>query len=217
MAPTQIASTARTRRQTQAETRARLIAVAHDHFLRDGLNGAVMERITAEAGYTRGAFHANFNSREELFVAVMRDSVERKFLEYRSILERAGSADDRYQALRAAIAERVTHPEWVLLQAEFQANALRDETIRTAYLEEERRRRSDGAALVRECASQLRLELSASPEELVALFGCLMEGLAVRGAIAREQDHEAARRSVLLAFDRLMARRVDGDQPNPHR
>jgi hypothetical protein len=44
-----------------------------------------------------------------------------------------------------------------------------------------------------------------------------MEGLAVRGAIAREQDHEAARRSVLLAFDRLMARRVDGDQPNPHR
>jgi AcrR family transcriptional regulator len=48
-----------------------LLDAAERVFLRWGLQGSSVEEIAAEAGYTRGAFYSNFNSKDELFVELL--------------------------------------------------------------------------------------------------------------------------------------------------
>jgi AcrR family transcriptional regulator len=68
-----------TRKEKQAETRARLLDAAEQVFLRHGLQGSSVEEITTEAGFTRGAFYSNFKSKEELFVELLQDRVYRQY------------------------------------------------------------------------------------------------------------------------------------------
>jgi TetR/AcrR family transcriptional regulator, transcriptional repressor of aconitase len=193
------------RKESQAQTRARLIAVGREHFLRYGLGGSVAEKIAAEAGFTRGALYANFRNKDELFLAVMQSSVETEMLNFRSILASKGTAQDRFRMMREAVGNLVTNPAWVLLQAEFQAKALRDDAVRVAFLKQQERRRADGASLLREFANQLGLALSASPEEIAEVLSSLTEGLAVRQAISDKRDPQKAKQLAMLCFDRLVS------------
>ncbi len=193
------------RKESQAQTRARLIAVGREHFLRYGLADSVAEKIAAEAGYTRGALYANFRNKDELFLAVMQSSVESEMLNFRSILESDSAVHEKFRMMRESVGNLVTNPAWVLLQAEFQAKALRDDAIRMAFLEQQERRRADGAILLRECASKLGLVLSASPEAIVAVLNSLTEGLALRQAISGQREPEKAKLLALLCFDRLVS------------
>ena len=56
-------------------TRARLIQSAEKVFARDGFEAAKLEEIAKDAGYTRGAFYANFESKEDLFVALLEKEI----------------------------------------------------------------------------------------------------------------------------------------------
>jgi AcrR family transcriptional regulator len=69
-----------TRREKQAQTRERLLDAAERVFQREGLAAASVERITAEAGYTRGAFYSNFESKEQLFVELLMDRVYKTYI-----------------------------------------------------------------------------------------------------------------------------------------
>ena len=60
-----------TRKEKQAETRRRLLGAGERVFLRRGLQGSSVEEIAAEAGFTRGAFYSNFESKDELFVELL--------------------------------------------------------------------------------------------------------------------------------------------------
>jgi AcrR family transcriptional regulator len=68
-----------TRKEKQAETRARLLDAGERVFLRRGLQGSSVEEIAAEAGFTRGAFYSNFESKDELFVELLQDRVYRQY------------------------------------------------------------------------------------------------------------------------------------------
>jgi AcrR family transcriptional regulator len=199
------------RKASQAQTRERLIAVGRKYFLEHGLGGASVEKIAAEAGFTRGALYANFSNKDELFVAVLQSTTDTEVLNFRSILESDRNAQDRFQMMREAIGNLVINPAWVLLQAEARANALRNETIRSAVVEQQKKRQADGAALLRQFASQLGLVLSASPEEVVGVLGSLAEGLAVRQAISGQRHPERAKQLAMLCFDRLVS--VGGSNP----
>src|SRR6201987_14916 len=76
-----------TREESRAQTRATLIAVGRRHFLRDGLGGAVAEKIAEDAGYSRGALYSNFDGKEELFVAVIHEEQTLRLNFFRSLLE----------------------------------------------------------------------------------------------------------------------------------
>ncbi|MFF3755168.1 TetR/AcrR family transcriptional regulator [Streptomyces sp. NPDC002018] len=54
-------------------TRARLLAAAHDEFVRVGFAGARVDRIAAAASANKQAIYAYFGSKEALFDAVLAD------------------------------------------------------------------------------------------------------------------------------------------------
>ncbi len=65
---------ARSARQAKAErTRADLLAAAREVFSAKGYEGASVADLAKAAGYTKGALYANFSSKEELFLAVIRE------------------------------------------------------------------------------------------------------------------------------------------------
>ena len=61
-----------TREQRKSETRERIINAARTIFIEDGFADASLENITETAGYTRGAFYANFENKRELLIELLR-------------------------------------------------------------------------------------------------------------------------------------------------
>lgn len=70
-----------TRAQRQAQTRQELLDAAARVFVKRGFTGSSVEEISAEAGYTRGAFYSNFRSKNELFVELLHDRVYARYTE----------------------------------------------------------------------------------------------------------------------------------------
>src|SRR6476646_1489226 len=62
-----------TRAEKQARTRAELLATAATVFARRGYNGASVEEIAEEAGYSHGAVYSNFDGKADLFLAVLEE------------------------------------------------------------------------------------------------------------------------------------------------
>ncbi|KPF51521.1 TetR/AcrR family transcriptional regulator [Rhizobium sp. AAP116] len=61
----------RTRSESMAENRSKLIAAARKAFADKGVADASMDALTAEAGLTRGALYHNFGDKRGLFAAVV--------------------------------------------------------------------------------------------------------------------------------------------------
>ena len=59
------------REQKMAETRKKLIEVARRAFAAYGYAGTSMDKLTAEAGLTRGALYHHFGDKKGLFAAVV--------------------------------------------------------------------------------------------------------------------------------------------------
>jgi AcrR family transcriptional regulator len=74
-----------TRAESRARTRQDLLDAAARVFIQRGFQGASIEAIAAEAGYTRGAFYSNFESKVQLFVELLQ---QRVYQNYRDLIAR---------------------------------------------------------------------------------------------------------------------------------
>jgi AcrR family transcriptional regulator len=108
-----------------------LLAAAEIVFRERGFQGASIEAITAEAGFSRGAFYSNFKTKEELFIALLQDRV---YAGFRRLLERPAehgqSALDQLRHNATELARRYEGKEgrWLFeLWLELLAHAARDE------------------------------------------------------------------------------------------
>ncbi len=108
-----------------AATRQRLLAAAETIFARDGFEAARLEDIAALAGYTRGAFYANFEGKEDIFVALLEEWVAQRIAEVNAVLEKQKSPEARLRALRDHYAHSRKDRRLVLLSLEFKLFAIR--------------------------------------------------------------------------------------------
>jgi len=60
------------REDSRDQTTQRLLDAAQRLIAKKGLSAASVENITDAAGYTRGAFYSNFNSKDDLFIELLR-------------------------------------------------------------------------------------------------------------------------------------------------
>jgi AcrR family transcriptional regulator len=79
------------RAESQARTRQLLLESAADAFVERGYNTATIEEISENAGFSRGAFYANFADKSEIFLAIVEDQQQRDFNE---LAERIESTPD---------------------------------------------------------------------------------------------------------------------------
>jgi TetR/AcrR family transcriptional regulator, transcriptional repressor of aconitase len=195
-----------TREESRAQTRATLVAVGRRHFLRHGLGGAVAEKIAEDAGYSRGALYANFDGKEELFLAVIREEHARHLNVFRSLLKEEPSSKKRLKKMRDGIADLITDHDWIVLRAEFEAGALRSERIRQSFVELHRQQIRDGGDLVRDLLRSSEVTSSLKPDDFITVILNLAHGLAVTQRIlGAELSQKSTRTLIQSLFDHLIS------------
>lgn len=118
-------------------TRQKLLDAAAQVFAEVGLDAASVEAICDRAGFTRGAFYSNFETKDELMLALTEriagekiDGVTARIQELRETGEVLTPADIVQRVLDVAIDERMG----ILLTGEIRVRALRDPALAAAYL-----------------------------------------------------------------------------------
>jgi AcrR family transcriptional regulator len=106
-------------------TRAELLRAAELIFARDGF-----EDIAAEAGRSRGAFYANFETKTEVFLALRTIAARRGARALRDKIQGIEDEKARYKAIIRHIVEEICDTQTNLLQIEFKLFALRHPQMR---------------------------------------------------------------------------------------
>ena len=116
-----------TRQQQQERTRSRLMSAATKLFACKGMQQASIDEVAEEAGYTKGAFYANFRSKEELFLAMLDESFGERIKEVERAFDTEGAPPEQAR-LAAADYARASRddPEKERLLLEFMGHALRN-------------------------------------------------------------------------------------------
>jgi AcrR family transcriptional regulator len=169
-----------TRAEQQAQTRAELIEAAASVFARRGFQGAKVEEIAEEAGYSHGAVYSNFAGKEELFLAVFEQYMTDRIEEVSSATEFEGTFAQRAQAAADQWMWRFSEDRATfLLHLEFMIHAARNPHLsgplgqRMAALRLEIERR------LSEREAEIETALPLPPAELALIVRALGIGLAV--------------------------------------
>ena len=128
--------------QRTEATRRKLLASARRIFARDGFEAARIEDIAAHAGHTRGAFYANFESKESLFFALLEQQASESLDELSTHLQACSSDEEKIAALRRYYLERASDRQRSMLMLEFKLYAVRHPRLRAKLARAHRHIRS---------------------------------------------------------------------------
>ena len=125
-----------TRAESQARTRAALLDAAERVFVERGFHGASIELITEHAGYSRGAFYSNFQTKEQLFAELLQDRVYARYRAMAATTPTEGQPSARELGEQLAAMQANPDGRWLFrLWLELLAHAGRDENFLTLAAE----------------------------------------------------------------------------------
>lgn len=87
-----------TREESRTLTRSKLLASARAVFAREGYGGASVDRIAEHAGFSKGAFYSNFESKEDIFLQLLETTGVEEAEDLRRALEGVVAPDAIIQA-----------------------------------------------------------------------------------------------------------------------
>ncbi|MGW0044024.1 TetR/AcrR family transcriptional regulator [Rhodococcus sp. NPDC003348] len=121
--------------RSRAQTRERLLAAALDVFAEEGFGRSTVEQVCERAGFTRGAFYSNFDSLDELFLAMWEQRSAAMLADIRDAVAADESADefdlDLDRAAARILAAIPVEDRWYRITAEFTAHALRNPALKS--------------------------------------------------------------------------------------
>jgi AcrR family transcriptional regulator len=118
------------RREKQQRTRQALIEAAVKLFCERGLEGASVDEIAQAAGYTKGAFYANFKSKEELFLVMLDEQFAKELERLDHALAGTQPPQEEARAAAADFIHYASAEEWPTLYFQFVAYAAQNDEFR---------------------------------------------------------------------------------------
>jgi len=163
-----------TRKEQQAHTRECLMHSAGKVFARRGLQQASIDEVAEDAGFTKGAFYANFKSKEELFLAMLDERFTRRIEDIERVIASEGSTAQKAQRAGDNFVQMLSADrEWERLFFEFSAYAARDDDFREELVTRYRAMR-DRIAAALQTHSEGVSKRAALPFDQVALMVSVM-------------------------------------------
>jgi AcrR family transcriptional regulator len=194
-----IAQALLTRKERQAQTREQLVEAAAKVFARRGYHRATVDEIASEAGYTIGALYSNFETKEELFLAIADRQVASRVEEISAVAD-AATGDDESQASEAAAdqlrAFLEADPDWPLLFYEFWSLSVRNPEIGDELAERRNRVRDALADTLERVAEHHGFRLRFPAPVLATAIAACLNGL----AFERAADPDALPDEVFAEF-----------------
>jgi AcrR family transcriptional regulator len=173
-----------TRAERKARTREALLDAGAEVFLRDGFHGASLDRVAAEAGFTKGAVYAHFTAKADLFLAILERRVDRRVL----VQDTAGADANSYEDLIVQAADQwgaVMREDraWSLVLLEFWIFAARDPELRERVAVQHRRTHDSMATLLRAQHARSAVTLAANDDALATIVMAVGNGLNLDGLL----------------------------------
>ena len=175
-----------TRQESHAQTRDRLVATAHRLFLSDGYNATSLERVAAEAGFSKGAVYSNFATKPELGLAVLDVIHLERAMSMAAAVSEATSVDERLAGFARWAEENIGDVGWTALEVEFATSTRHLEGMRAELATRRRALTAMLAAMIEDQADQLGLQLPVPAEEAAVQLLALGIGLGVQRAFDPE-------------------------------
>ncbi len=171
-----VASRTRQAERTRA-TRRKLLDAAKRIFAKVGFEAARLEDIAAGAGYTRGAFYANFKSKEDIFFALFEEWVRERIESLTDAVRRHSDPAEKLVALRSHYAEHAKDRPLVLISMEFKLFAMRHPESHARLRSRHRRIRASVGRLFAETMRTLGKTVPIEYPAASACLGALSQGL----------------------------------------
>jgi AcrR family transcriptional regulator len=187
-----LAERERIRRLPREQVREELLAAAARVFARRGFHGASVEAISEDAGLSTGAIYSNFNGKEDLFLSLYEERIERRRGELRSAVERAGGGRAGLAAASAEVGKAFKRDrEWFLLYFEFALHAARDRAFARRFRRVRRAGLQELEGGLREGLEHAGIETNLPAAELARGLSALSYGLALERLVDGGRRSEA--------------------------
>lgn len=179
-----------TRAEQKEQTRERLLESAHALFALKGYEGTAIDEISADAGYSRGAFYSNFRSKQEIMAELIANGFDSDVeqIERMSTLEGVEALE---QGFREIARHFTSDPQNTLWSLEFQLAAVRHPELRGSYTEQFDKLREGVRRMV---VHTFRTAGHASPESTARyadLFIVILSGLSLMKLLYGESFNDA--------------------------
>jgi AcrR family transcriptional regulator len=147
------------RAESQALTREQLIRTARRLFVSDGFLTTSLERVAAEAGYSKGAVYSNFDSKFDLGFAVLARIHDEQIARLREEIDTGRTAEELIEGFTRWAERNVGNEEWTLLELEFVVGSRGNPPLQQQVAELRRDISARFAALLVEQRDKLGLHL----------------------------------------------------------
>jgi AcrR family transcriptional regulator len=163
-------------------TRQHLLDAAAIVFARNGFHGSTLDEVAATAGFSKGAVYSNFKSKDDLFLELLHDRVDRQFAVVSEALE-TGSHDQAEQFPRIRQILRSDASPWddsfVTLWLEFILYARRNPDAQKKLAASAQRARAQVQALIEHEYEVVGVAPKYSAADLAEIGMALFNGLSL--------------------------------------
>ena len=175
-----------TRKESHAQTRERLVDTAHRLFLADGYNVTSLDKVAAEAGFSKGAVYSNFAKKHELGLAVLDVLHLQRAMSLGEAVMTAESVEDRLAAFAKWADANIGDVGWTALEVEFATSNRHVAGVNGALASRRRELTAAIADLIEQQAADLGLTLPLPAEDAAVQLLSLGIGLGVQRAFDPE-------------------------------
>jgi AcrR family transcriptional regulator len=169
-------------------TRRYLLDAAAIVFARDGFRGATLDDVATTAGFTKGAVYSNFKSKDDLFLELLHDRIERQFAVVSEVVQ-GGSplAAEQLPRIRDLLrGGSFWDDTWETLYLEFVLYAKRNPEARAKLAESARREREFVQHLIEDEHAAHGISPVYPTQELAEISMALFAGLSSHRVIDPE-------------------------------
>ncbi len=179
-------------RSLSGEKAKRIIDAMRSSVAQRGTAGSTFDRVSREAGVSRGLLHYYFGTKEQLLVEAVRRDCELRLERLEAQLSTATTADDFIDLMAQTLQETVAEdPDFVTLIFELFTLSRRHPDIAAEYAGLMRRTREQVGSMLAVAQGEGIVRLHAEPEAVAEILFSLGDGFALRMLSEPERDFTA--------------------------
>jgi AcrR family transcriptional regulator len=169
----------RSARAQKRDARADLLDAALAVVAQRGYRDSSVDEIAERAGYSKGAVYWHFDGKDDLFLALLEERLDRPWLEAIEVLASGPPEQDMSVEASRLFSELLRkESEALLLDQEYWSQAVRDPKLRARYARRQRRIRTALGRALSARLEHLGAPPSPDPEAFATAVMGLMRGLA---------------------------------------
>ncbi len=194
------------RRAPSGEKAQRIVEAMRRSVAQYGTAGSTFERVSREAGVSRGLLHYYFGTKEQLLVEAVRHDCQLRLERLEQQLAGAQTADDFIGLMAQQLQDLIDEdPDFVTLVFELFTLSRRNEDIAAEYAKLMRGMREQVAGMLTVAQDEGVLRLHADAEAVAEILFSLGDGFALRMLAEPDRDFGPTIRAGIASARTLLA------------